>query len=116
MLPGVSSAVTLMTIQPSSINASLGPNSPTAFDLGRLTQEEKLVNANFNYEWDVAALARPEMVPPVPSTITRRAPLAEMSFMYARAFGSEVRGTGPSTGMSVDMSQHWLGAAFAFKW
>ena len=42
-----------------SINASLGPSSPTAFDLGRLTQEEKLVNANFNYEWDVAALARP---------------------------------------------------------
>ena len=42
-----------------SINASLGPDSPTAFDLGRLTQEEKLVNANFNYEWDVGALARP---------------------------------------------------------
>ncbi|WP_208276785.1 TonB-dependent receptor plug domain-containing protein [Massilia oculi] len=42
-----------------SINASLGPNSPTAFDLGRLTQEEKLVNANFNYEWNLAALARP---------------------------------------------------------
>src|SRR5690606_1608644 len=42
-----------------SINASLGPSSPTSFDLGRLTQEEKLVNANFNYEWSVAALARP---------------------------------------------------------
>jgi iron complex outermembrane receptor protein len=42
-----------------SINASLGPQSPTAFDLGRLTQEEKLVNANFNYSWGVAALAQP---------------------------------------------------------
>jgi iron complex outermembrane receptor protein len=42
-----------------SINASLGPASPTAFYLGRLTQEEKLVNANFNYTWDMAALAQP---------------------------------------------------------
>ena len=42
-----------------SINASLGPASPTAFYLGRLTQEEKLVNANFNYEWRLAALAQP---------------------------------------------------------
>lgn len=42
-----------------SINASLGPASPTSFDLGRLTQEEKLVNANFNYAWNVAALAQP---------------------------------------------------------
>ena len=42
-----------------SINASLGPNSPTAFYLGRLTQEEKLVNANLNYEWRLDALAQP---------------------------------------------------------
>jgi len=42
-----------------SLNASLGPASPTSFALGRLTQEEKLVNASFNYSWDVAALARP---------------------------------------------------------
>lgn len=42
-----------------SINASLGPASPTAFDLGRLTQEEKIVNANFNYAWNLAALAHP---------------------------------------------------------
>jgi iron complex outermembrane receptor protein len=42
-----------------SINASLGPASPTSFYLGRLTQEEKLVNANFNYEWRVAGLSQP---------------------------------------------------------
>ncbi|MBC3916566.1 TonB-dependent receptor [Undibacterium sp. CY18W] len=42
-----------------SINASMGPLSPTAFYLGRLTQEEKLLNANFNYEWRMAALAQP---------------------------------------------------------
>ncbi len=42
-----------------SINASLGPASPTAFDLGRLTQTEKNANADFNYEWDVAALPKP---------------------------------------------------------
>jgi iron complex outermembrane receptor protein len=36
-----------------SINASLGPASPTDFDLGRLTQTEKNANADFNYEWDV---------------------------------------------------------------
>ena len=40
-----------------SINASLGPASPTDFDLGRLTQTEKSANADFNYEWDVAALS-----------------------------------------------------------
>lgn len=40
----------------------------------------------------------------------------EVSFMYARAFSSWVDGTGPSTGISVDMSQHWLGASVAFKW
>jgi iron complex outermembrane receptor protein len=42
-----------------SINASLGPASPTAFYLGRLSQEEKIVNANFNYEWNLAGLAKP---------------------------------------------------------
>jgi iron complex outermembrane receptor protein len=42
-----------------SINASLGPASPTSFYLGRLTQEEKLVNASFNYEWRVAGLSQP---------------------------------------------------------
>ncbi|OEZ97056.1 TonB-dependent receptor plug domain-containing protein [Duganella phyllosphaerae] len=42
-----------------SLNASLGPASPTAFYLGRLTQQEKLVNASLNYEWNVAALAQP---------------------------------------------------------
>ncbi|HDS1037513.1 TPA: TonB-dependent receptor [Stenotrophomonas maltophilia] len=42
-----------------SINASLGPQSPTSFDLGRLTQTEKNANVDFNYEWDVAALAKP---------------------------------------------------------
>lgn len=40
----------------------------------------------------------------------------EISVMYARAFGSEVRGSGPSSGVNVDMSQHWVGAAMAFKW
>ena len=42
-----------------SINASLGPASPTSFYLGRLTQREKLVNANVNYEWRLPALAQP---------------------------------------------------------
>ncbi|HEX8403059.1 MAG TPA: TonB-dependent receptor [Duganella sp.] len=42
-----------------SINASLGPASPTSFYLGRLTQQEKLVNANFNYEWRLPSLAQP---------------------------------------------------------
>lgn len=42
-----------------SINASLGPDSPTSFYLGRLTQDEKLVNASFNYGWSVPALAQP---------------------------------------------------------
>jgi len=40
----------------------------------------------------------------------------ELSLMYARAFGSEVRGSGPSTGVAVDMSQHWVGASVALKW
>ena len=40
----------------------------------------------------------------------------ELSLMYARAFGSWVHGTGPSAGVSVDMSQHWLGASVGFRW
>ena len=40
----------------------------------------------------------------------------ELSLMYARAFGAEVRGSGPSTGVAVDMSQHWVGASVALKW
>lgn len=42
-----------------AINASLGPDSPTDFYLGELSQTEKNVNADFNYSWDVAALASP---------------------------------------------------------
>lgn len=42
-----------------SINASLGPDSPTRFYLGRLSQTEKNVNADFNYAWNVGALEAP---------------------------------------------------------
>lgn len=42
-----------------AINASLGPLSPTDFYLGRLSQTEKNVNADFNYAWEVPALASP---------------------------------------------------------
>ena len=42
-----------------SINASMGPASPTAFYLGRLSQEETVASANFNYELPVASLAQP---------------------------------------------------------
>ena len=42
-----------------SINASMGPASPTAFYLGQLSQTEKILNANFNYELPVAALPQP---------------------------------------------------------
>jgi iron complex outermembrane recepter protein len=42
-----------------SINASLGSASPTAFYLGRLTQEEKNLNADFKYEMPVSALSDP---------------------------------------------------------
>lgn len=34
-----------------SINASLGPNSPTSFEPGTLTQKELNLNADFVYEW-----------------------------------------------------------------
>ncbi len=42
-----------------SINASMGPLSPTAFYLGRLSQAEKIAGANFNYELPLASLAQP---------------------------------------------------------
>ncbi|MAK83731.1 TonB-dependent receptor [Phenylobacterium sp.] len=42
-----------------TINASLGPNSPTAFDLGRLVQSEFNLNADAVYRMNVAALAAP---------------------------------------------------------
>ncbi|MBB5368037.1 MULTISPECIES: TonB-dependent siderophore receptor [unclassified Janthinobacterium] len=42
-----------------SINASMGPSSPTSFYLGQLSQEEKILNANFNYELPMASLAQP---------------------------------------------------------
>lgn len=41
---------------------------------------------------------------------------SELSLVYARAFGEEVKGTGASTGVDVSMSQHWIGAAWALKW
>jgi len=42
-----------------AINASLGPDSPTSFYLGELSQTEKNLNADFNYRWNVGALASP---------------------------------------------------------
>lgn len=42
-----------------SINASMGPASPTSFYLGQLSQAEKILNANFNYELPVASLPQP---------------------------------------------------------
>lgn len=42
-----------------SINASLGPDSPTAFYLGQLSQQELNFNADFVYSLPVAALAAP---------------------------------------------------------
>lgn len=40
-----------------SINASLGPNSPTSFEPGTLTQKELNLNADFVYEWRDANVA-----------------------------------------------------------
>lgn len=40
-----------------SINASLGPKSPTRFDIGELVQSEVNLNADFNYVWQLALLA-----------------------------------------------------------
>ncbi|WP_332770444.1 TonB-dependent receptor plug domain-containing protein [Phenylobacterium sp.] len=42
-----------------SINASLGPNSPTAFDLGRLIQREFNLNADAVYRLEIAGLPEP---------------------------------------------------------
>ena len=42
-----------------SINASLGPNSPTNFNLGQLVQEEFNLNADGVYRMNMAALAAP---------------------------------------------------------
>lgn len=42
-----------------SINASLGPNSPQAFDLGNLVQSEFNLNADFVYRWAVGGLSEP---------------------------------------------------------
>ncbi|MBA4795685.1 MAG: TonB-dependent receptor [Phenylobacterium sp.] len=42
-----------------SINASLGPNSPTDFNLGQLVQEEFNLNADGVYRMNMAALAAP---------------------------------------------------------
>ncbi|WP_149194590.1 TonB-dependent receptor plug domain-containing protein [Luteimonas suaedae] len=42
-----------------SINASLGPESPTGFWLGRLSQDELDFNADFVYAWAVDALPLP---------------------------------------------------------
>lgn len=42
-----------------SINASLGPQSPFDFDLGRLVQEEVNLNADAVYRWNIEGLAEP---------------------------------------------------------
>ena len=41
---------------------------------------------------------------------------SELSVVYARVLGEEVKGTGPSAGVDVRMSQNWIGAAYAWKW
>lgn len=42
-----------------SINASMGPSSPTSFDDGSLIQEEKNINLDFVYDWETGALSGP---------------------------------------------------------
>ena len=42
-----------------SINASLGPDSPTDFYLGQLQQTEKNLNADFTWQWELAGLHAP---------------------------------------------------------
>ncbi|PQA87288.1 TonB-dependent receptor plug domain-containing protein [Hyphococcus luteus] len=42
-----------------TINASLGPDSPTSFDPGNLVQREFNVNVDFGYEWDSGFFAEP---------------------------------------------------------
>lgn len=41
---------------------------------------------------------------------------SELSVVVARVLGEEVKGTGPSAGVDVRMSQNWIGAAYAWKW
>jgi iron complex outermembrane receptor protein len=43
----------------SSINASLGPDSPTSFDIGKFQQQEANLNFDLTYPWEVAAFASP---------------------------------------------------------
>lgn len=42
-----------------SINASLGPMSPTAFDIGILEQSEMTLNLDFSHQISLAAMAQP---------------------------------------------------------
>ncbi len=42
-----------------TINASLGPDSPTSFDPGNLIQSEFNINVDFGYEWDSGFFAGP---------------------------------------------------------
>lgn len=42
-----------------SINASLGPASPTSFDAGSLIQEETNINLDFTYAWATGLLEQP---------------------------------------------------------
>jgi iron complex outermembrane receptor protein len=43
----------------SSINASLGPDSPTNFYIGKFQQQEANLNFDITYPWEVAAFASP---------------------------------------------------------
>ena len=43
-----------------TINASLGPDSPTSFDPGNLIQSEFNINIGFGYEWDAGVFAGPD--------------------------------------------------------
>lgn len=45
-----------------SINASLGPMSPTAFDIGILEQSEMTLNLDFSHQLDLLSLAQPTNV------------------------------------------------------
>jgi iron complex outermembrane receptor protein len=46
----------------SSINASLGPNSPTSFYIGKFQQQEANVNFDVTWPWEVASFASPVTV------------------------------------------------------
>jgi iron complex outermembrane recepter protein len=43
----------------SSLNASLGPDSPTSFYIGKFQQQESNLNFDVTYPWEVAAFASP---------------------------------------------------------